>query len=141
MGRKIYDHDQLRTEIVDNLRHGGWEIESQDRDKVVTWRPHDHLVKSLTYDVITYECEGETCVDFVTYHEFDWMLCEELNLKGKSMALALASDRLNKAILDSLTEPDSDICFALEISVGVWHLDSDADDGMKRNVIAHVSVC
>ena len=140
MGRRIYDHDQLRREILDNLRHGGWEIESQERDRVVTWKPHDHLVKSLTYDVITYECEGETCVDFITYHEKDFVLFEELTLKGKSIALAYASDMLNKTIFDTLNEPESDIYFALEISVGVWHLDPDVDEGMSRNVIARVSV-
>ena len=127
MGRRIYDHDQLRRELLDNLRHGGWEIESQERDRVVTWKPHDHLVKSLTYDVIT-------------YHEKDFVLFEELTLKGKSMALAYASDMLNKTIFDTLNEPESDIYFALEISVGVWHLDPDVDEGMSRNVIARVSV-
>ena len=141
MGRRIYDHDQLRTEIVDNLSHGDCEIESQDRDKVVTWKPHDHLVKSLTYDVITYDFDGETCIDFITYHEKDFVLFEELGLKGKSMALALASDKLNKAIFDILNEPESDIYFVSNVSIGIWILDPDGDEGFSRTTIAHVTVC
>lgn len=139
MRHKFYDHAELRTEIVDNLRHGGWEIEKQYRDRVITWMPNDHMRVELTYDAIVYECEGETCIDFITFFEYDVDMLNILSKIGKSMALELSRDKLDQALFDDEKEMFSDIYFSIFVNIGVWHL-HDCDDGKKRTEVAYVSV-
>ena len=59
MNTFIRDREQMLSDVKAVLKHGGWEVEDECNDLVVTWNRNDSVRISLDYDRIEYWCEGE----------------------------------------------------------------------------------
>lgn len=139
MNTFIRDREQMLSDVKAAIKHGGWEVEEECNDLVVTWNRNDSVRISLDYDRIEYWCEGEWCIDFVTYFERDPNLEDVLANRGKSYALARMSDMLHIHVIDN----GENVYWSDSVCVGIWYLDDESDTGygFTYRHVARVSVC